>query len=331
MRLLRALTAADGRTRLPAGSPLRATRRWRREIPGFSAHFGLIDGPSGGLFISDGWGVTYASLRFRRYGLATGEEEAVARTGTAIRCATRLAGLDELLAASDNKLFRFGMSDLSELERWDRRIPRYASSIAVRGAQAAVANWMDPRVAIVDLATGRVRRRDAPAMIDIIDGAENPLLVSGTAPGGVASVDLAAAVVGPTRPIPPALGAAVDPDEPALWSIVGIRATWSRTRVTPGEPSRVLRRDWLDDRGPAEEWEIPGSAKTIAVGRQEIWLGGSASLVTIGRPIGAAPPRVWQDGLHHPVRWFDPDARLAVTIDEHWGGSTATIEAFRIE
>jgi hypothetical protein len=331
MRFLRALGDTEGRTRLLPGDPLRARRLWRRTVPGYAAHDGLLDPASGGIFVSDGWGVTYASLRLRRYSLATGEEQAKARTGTGMRCATRLPGDTDLLVATDTKLFRLAAHDLTEVQRWDRRIPRYAASIAVRGDQAVLANWMDPRLGIVDLATGRVRHRDGPAMMRIVDGAPDPLLVSGTPPGGVARIDLAAGVVGETRPVPPLLDAAVDPDEPALWSIVGIRGTWSATKVTPGKPSSVLRRDWLDNRAPAEEWDLPAEGKTIVVGQREIWVGGGGAVVAIPRPVASAPPRVWRQPGREVIRWFDPDARIAVAIEERSDGPTAMLEAVRLD
>src|SRR4051794_20877391 len=160
------------------GEPLVSRQRWSRPLAGFAAHAPFIHRPSGSVFVADGWGVTFASLSFRRYDLATGEELARVRTGTSVRCVAWLPGGEELIAATDSRLLRLGTTDLAERQRWERRIPRYLDSMALvdDGSRVVAANWTRPSVGIVDLATGSVRlRRGLPTML-VVDGRPEPLL-----------------------------------------------------------------------------------------------------------------------------------------------------------
>ncbi|HLO34486.1 MAG TPA: hypothetical protein VK194_00320 [Candidatus Deferrimicrobium sp.] len=313
---------------ISTGPPLRGSQRWTTPIRGYAAHAGRIHVPSGSLLLSDGWGVSVASLRFRRHALSTGEELASIRTGTAARCFAVLPDDTELIAATDSKLFRLGIARLDERERWERRVPRYSNSIAVRGSCAVVANWKDPRVSIIDLATGRVRRRDAPEMMLVVDGPADPLLVSGTRGGGTATIDPASGRLSAIRETPPAIDAVMDPDALSLWSTVGVRGTWSRTSVVPGSPTQTLRRDWLDDREPARQFVLPVGVGRIAIGRSEMWLASKTDLVALPMPVGVGPARVWHSPADHKIEWFDPDERVAIVVKRIVRENAAMATAF---
>lgn len=320
---------------LRAGAPLQGVVRWSTTIPGFAAHAGRIHAPSNSLLVADGWGVSFAGLRFRRLDLATGAEIASIRTGTQIRCFAVLPGDLELIGATDSKLYRLGLAQLDERQRWDRRIPRYSDSIVVRDGFALVANWSGTRVAIVDLAGGGVRRRDAPHMPFVIDAPSGPVLVGGSRDGGWASLNLHTATVQPIRSAPPAIDAAVSRDGTELWSTVGVRGTYtihgSGATVAPADPSRRLRREWLDDREPAAEFALPVPVSSLVIGTSALWLASERSLVALPLPITSAPARVWTVSRDQSIAWFDPDAGMAIVVTGRISPDAATITAFALD
>jgi hypothetical protein len=305
--------------------------RWTKPIPGYTAHFGRIHAASDSLFVADGWGVTFASLRFRRFDLRTGTEVASIRTGTSVRCFALVPGADELVAATDTKLFRLGINRLDERQRWDRRIPRYANTIVLRGTFAVVADWMKPRVSIVDLATGGVRRRDAPPILAVIDGPGDPLLVAGSkGGGGIATIEPRTGVVGPVRAAPPAIDAVVDPDGLSLWMTSGVRGAWSETQVSPGSPTRRLRRQWLDDSRPPVEYALPEGALSVQIGEHEMWLASDDALIALARPFGSGQARIWRAPTDHDIRWVHPDARIAIVVKRDFEATNAMMTAFEL-
>jgi hypothetical protein len=321
-------------TSITAGRPLEGVARWSVSIPGFAAHPGRIHGPSNSLFLADGWGVSHSSVRFRRFDLASGQEIASIRTGTAIRCFAVIADGAELVGASDSKLFRLGLDRLDERQRWGQRIPRYADSIVVRDGIALVANWMATSLSLVDLATDRVRRREAPEMMLVIDGAADVLLVGGSKAGGLAAIDPRSAEVRSIRETPPAIEAALSHDGQALWTTVGVRGEYTRSASggtsAPGRPTRRLRREWLDGREQPAEYELPAAVGPLVFGRTELWLAGPRSLVALPLPVGSGPGRVWNAPDGHLIEWFDPDVRLAIVVQRAVpdGAATATATAF---
>src|ERR1041384_5208486 len=76
------------------------------------------------ILVSDGWGTPYASIRLRKLDADTGQETASVRLHNVGRC---VFFLDDktLVTALDNRLVAFDRQTLTEVARWDRRIPRY--------------------------------------------------------------------------------------------------------------------------------------------------------------------------------------------------------------
>ncbi len=302
---------------------------WQTSVPGFTAHGGQIHASSDSLLVADGWGA--ANARLRRFDLRTGEERASSRTGTAIRCMAFLPGDDELIGASDTKLFKLGIRELDERRRWDRRIPRYSNSIAVRDVHGVVANWKDPRVSIVDLDSGKVRYRNGPSVMLVLDGSLMPLLVGGSREGGLYSIDPKSATVRLVGPTPPSIDAVVAPDRSSLWSTVGVRGTSSDSSVSPGPPTRILRRMSLSDGAANTEFTIPIAVKQLRFGRSDLWLAGADAIVALPLPVGSAPARTWRPPSRRDVRWFEPDMGIAIVVNrdlEH--EARATLSAFAL-
>jgi hypothetical protein len=313
------------------GSPLGEEPLWAASVPGFTAHFLRIHGPSSSLFLSDGWGVTFASLRFRRYDLRTGQEVAGIRTGTAVRCIAVLPGETEIVAASDSKLFRLELRSLTELERWDKRIPRYSDSIAVLAGQAVVANWRRPGVGIVDLASGSVRRRSSPGLTKVIarQGGD-PLLLGGDKGGGLWSIEPRAGTVTALVTSPPAIDAVVDPRGDGIWMTVGIRATYTESSSGPGRSTRQLRRYSLKGMQQVQSFHLPQAVDDVLIGKREMWLASPGSLVALPLPVGSGEARVWHPPKEHFIRAFDPDTRVVVASRERPRTDNAVMTAFAL-
>ena len=87
------------------GADLPGSTLWTSIIPGSMAHHVVLSPQVGSVYVSDGWGVFYAALKFHRYDLTTGRELAAVRTGTSVRCLAFLEGGSDLIAATDKKLF----------------------------------------------------------------------------------------------------------------------------------------------------------------------------------------------------------------------------------
>jgi hypothetical protein len=309
------------------GGEMEATERWTSLVPGRSSHVASVHGPGGCLYVSDGWGVAYASIRFRRLDVVTGIETASFRSGTAVRCFAMLVDGDELIASTDSRLFRLDAVSLAERERWDTRIPRYSNTMAIRGDLVVVANWRDPKIGIIDLATGRVRRRAAPEMTTVLDGPADPLLVGGH-DGGVVSID---PVTGTSRRIldtPAALDAALSKDRRTLWLTVGVRAVVSSSSVRPGSPARELRQYAIDDAAPPTRYHLPSAVRGVVAGATRLWLVGEGEVLSVPLPLGP-PARVWRSPKGHDILAVDPDAGLMVTTRRDVKGNATPLTCFR--
>jgi len=306
-----------------------ATERWTALVPGRSSHLASIHWPGSCLYVSDGWGVAYAAIRFRRLDLLTGIENASFRSGTAVRCFALLGGGDELLAATDSRLFRLAAVSLEERQRWATRIPRYSNTMAIRGDLVVVANWRDAKVGIVDLATGRVRRRAAPEMTNVVDGPEDPLLVGGH-DGGVVSID---PISGGSRRIldtPPALDAALSRDRRTLWLTAGVRAIVTSSSVRPGAPTRELRGYAIDGDGSPTRYHLPSAVRAVVAGASRLWLVGDGEVLSAPLPMGL-PARVWKAPKGHDVLAVDPDAGLIITTRRDSPGNATPLTCFRTD
>jgi len=320
-------------TPIGTGEPLGSTQRWSRPLAGFAAHAWFIHRPSASVFVADGWGVTVASSSFRRYDLATGEELARVRTGTAVRCVAWLLGGEELIAATDSRLLRLGTVDLVERRRWERRIPRYLDSMALvdDGSRVVAANWTRPSFGIIDLGTGSVLlRRGLPTML-VVDARPEPLLVGGSSTGGLASIDPGTGRIRRLADTPAAIDAALEPGGAALWLTVGRRAIETPNSSGPGEPSRSLRRWPLDRSAEPAGYLLPAGVRAVRLGARELWLSAKDVLVAIPLPVGETDARLWKPPRNHEIAAFDPDERVAIAVHRDVRNRTAMATAFELE
>jgi hypothetical protein len=312
------------------GGTFAVAERWTVPARGRMSQLGAFDPGCGALYVSDGWGIAYAAIRFRRLDAITGQETAAFRSGTAVRCFALGPGRDELIAATDSKLFRLDATTLEERQRWDTRIPRYSNTLAIRGDQVVVANWRDPKVGVVDLATGRVRRRAAPAMTIVLDGPGDPLLVGGL-DGGVDAIDPVTGGVRRVVDTPAALDAALSPDRRTLWLTIGVRAHLTSRSVRRGAPTRILHGYGLDDSGGPGRFRVPLPVRRVAAGETRLWLAGEQEILSVPLPVGLHPARIWKLPNGHEILALDPDTGLVVTTMDDAKARSALLSCFRAE
>ena len=321
-------SAAEDRVTL--GPPLQPDEIWSHELPGWSTAAlvaTMFDARSRSLYISDGAGLLYPHIRFRRVDLDTGEELAKARLGNNANCLAWVESTEtnpgrttadrRLLAVTDRKFFLLDPLTLHEERRLDERMPGYTHSIGVWDGFAVSANWLKPTVSVVNLATGSVRRRASGEMTQVITGASQPLLIGG-ALGGIRTIDPRTATPRDVGPAPPAISATVDRTEPALWLLAGRLAKVTSTSVIQTDGSDRLVRIALDGSGPTTQWRLPRKALRVIAGRNSLWLMGThgrsgSYVLSIALPMAAGRGRVWEVDGGAGVLDVEPDEGLALT------------------
>jgi hypothetical protein len=329
------------RTVLGLGQERDAVLRWETALRGFGAHRPVVDLAVGSVYLSDGWGKgSYSAVHFRRLDLATGKEVAKVRLGNLVRCFAFCQDRRELIAATDSRLVRLDASTLARMGRWDDRIPRYANSMAVRGSSVLLANYLRPGIGIVDLSTGEVRRRRTSGMLTVLDGRTEPLLVSGE--GGVSCVDMAAVGVKQILDTPPIMTAALSADGDALWIIAGAPFYVNReptgVSVGPCPPGSELTRYRLVGDTDPVLFELPLPARTMAVGRDEMWLSNGPAqaiepqyVLTLPAKVGTEPARIWRLPPGNELESLQPDAGLILTLKPDMADSSAILRCFDLQ
>jgi len=119
--------------------------RWRREIPGNGLGVRVFFA-GGALYAYDGWGISYNSLRLRRFDVDSGEESASVRHSGAVRHV--LSAQEGLFVLCDRGLALFDPVTLALRERWKKRLPVYGSRIVRMGRFVAILK--QPRLVAFD-------------------------------------------------------------------------------------------------------------------------------------------------------------------------------------
>jgi hypothetical protein len=256
--------------------------RWSVKIPGRAAVRILGTDPEcTSVYVADGWGVAYAALRLRRLDLATGEQLAAARLGNAARCITFYE--DEVLAATDTKVFRLEPKSLETLGRWDSRVPRYADALIAWEGKLLMANWSAATVSLVELDSWTVRRLvigDYPQLVPT-DGPE--LLAYSRGEGNVFRIDLADERPRAQPIISPGAGhaAAYDEHNKWLWILGGVPTHETITgAITPimdtfedfPPATSVVAYDMdSSDRVRESSLRSPATMLAVSSSRRELW------------------------------------------------------------
>jgi hypothetical protein len=266
------------------------TVRWTIETPGHWAHTFAAEPGGRSLLIADGWGVAYRSLSLHRVDLGTGELVRKRRIGDVMRCFAFDEGSGRILVACDKRLRLLEADSLAELERWDRRVPRYANGIAWRGRKVLMRTETREAASVFDLDTGRHRRWQlgeiGAASLNVLDDGR---IITGGHSGPEGSIWQIDSLDGSPRRLavtPPMHSVAVD-DRGAIWLAPGVsqvRGSAMPDRADDDTPARVGLA-WIEhgrptrellryDDGGAEPATVraPGRCRIIAASRGELWL-----------------------------------------------------------
>lgn len=332
-KIARAL--GDCRTTPRSSGPrdtLSVRERWSRRIQGYDGH-GITLFPSiDSVYFGDGWGVPYSATRIRRLSLTTGVEQASNRWFNELGCCALLPSGD-LLAAAHTKLIMFDARTLEERRRWDRRIPRYAATMAVaEGHQVVLADWLSRRIGIIDLDSGKVSRRNGPGMMWVLSCGSEPLLVGGSPPGGTYVVRLPAKSVQRILNTPPAMHAALSPDNRVLYMLEGIRADERADgTVAVAGPTTKLGAYSLGDATSIGTFRLPIAASRVAVGSSAILASHEGWLLLARREAMLTSPRIWKAPAGHEISATDPDRGIVLTVRSEPSTGTAELRCWAID
>jgi hypothetical protein len=82
------------------------------------------------LYISDGWGSSFPSMRLRQLSLVDGKEMKSVSIKNAVRCIYFHPDETNIFAVSDNKIFQLNKTDFSIVKKFDKGIQKYNDYIA---------------------------------------------------------------------------------------------------------------------------------------------------------------------------------------------------------
>jgi hypothetical protein len=109
------------------------------------------------IYVSDGWGTPFRSLKLRRLDARTGAEISAIRLNNAVRTSCYLDD-QMLLVALDTRLVALDRHTLTQTERWDKRVPRYTSDMISFDRTVLLMNFLGPSLNAISLDSGRISR-----------------------------------------------------------------------------------------------------------------------------------------------------------------------------
>lgn len=195
---------------------MRMTEIWQASVPGHTAHIVLADPGSKSLFVSDGWGVAYATLRLHRLDPETGEPVAEVRTRHQ-HVSALAAAVDSLYVATHSRLLQLRAGDLHVLHQWDRVLPSDAQQLLAAGDWLVAANWRKPVVGLF-YPQGQASERLRVGLQPLIVAYGDTVRVVEGFTGGVRSVDLTKSRLLGAEPGPPVSAVAGGKE---LWGVLG--------------------------------------------------------------------------------------------------------------
>jgi hypothetical protein len=225
---------------------------WRATVPGITGHNILVDPDSRSVYVSDGWGVPFPSLKLHRLSLSGGDEQV--STGTRSQGVGALATADKRLwASTDRRLFALDPYSLDVLDQWDKRLIPYTQSIVPTAGRLVMANWHASTVGLFDPQDGSTRRIKVGAQPVIVPDGDQVRLIAGF-DGGMATLGPEGELIDKS-PTPPLTSAVAMPGG-TVWAVLAGQAEGGQ-----GEPP---------------VWERSGTNQVVRLGPDQLVLGMAA-------------------------------------------------------
>lgn len=112
------------------------------------------------LYIADGFGSSYTSMRLRRLDLTTGNQTANILLRNAVRCMHFSADGQYIFAVTDNKIYRLCRHSLQILEKYEKGVPKYSDFIASNERDTLIlSNRLGGSVVAFNYVQGSINRK----------------------------------------------------------------------------------------------------------------------------------------------------------------------------
>lgn len=189
--------------------------RWSVAVPGHSGLVTACLGSEPALYVSFGWGLSYAALGVRRLALSSGAKTAELRTRSQQASGFASAG-NVVYVATDRRVFEVDATTLDVHRQWERRIRRYSMQLVPDGERLIMANWLAPSLGILSLVKGTTRRVEVGPQIQLLSTNRGVLVGSGQY-GGFATLDAPTGRLSPCYASPRYTAATADESGRELW------------------------------------------------------------------------------------------------------------------
>lgn len=128
------------------------------------------------LYVSDGWGSSYSSIRLRKLSVETGEELANVLTRDCVRCIH--VEEDRLFAVLNKRLLELDRSDLRMRRAYEKGVPQYMDYAGFNGEdKLLLMNWNGGFLNVFDLNTEKTRKKKVDTCCGIWKEDESSFLV----------------------------------------------------------------------------------------------------------------------------------------------------------
>lgn len=119
------------------------------------------------VYVSDGWGTCYSSMRLRRLSLAAGEELDSVLTRDSVRCLVPQE--ERLLAVLNKRILEVDRASFQVVRTHKKGVPLYMDYAALYGTdKLLMMNWNGGFLNVFDLTAGTVRKKKAETCCGIL-------------------------------------------------------------------------------------------------------------------------------------------------------------------
>ena len=119
----------------------------------------VFDPLTDSVYLSDGWGTSFASLSLRRFSLEDGAQTAALRLRAPVFSVCFASEKGSVLVATGKRLVEIDRRTWAEVARWESGVPKYSHYSAIVGRHVLLMGWAGPTLSIFDLVEGSCTRR----------------------------------------------------------------------------------------------------------------------------------------------------------------------------